>query len=319
MASRPATVVRRARSLAPTVRELLARGHQSFSFEFSPPKDDAGEQVLWNSIRRLEGLSPTFVSVTYGAGGSTRDRTARITGRIAAETTLTPVAHLTCVSSSRSELRKVVGQYAHEGVRNVLALRGDPPGGPGAPWEQHPDGFRYAVELVEFLRGLGDFSIGVAASPHKHPESQDLDHDARVLADKCRAGADYALTQMFFAPEVYLELVDRAARYGCQMPIIPGLMPLTNIAQIERFGLLAGVPVPPALVERLMAVKDDKAAVRAVGVEAAVRLAQDLLDAGAPGLHFYTFNRATVASEIYRTLGLGPATPVAAPAAAGRR
>ncbi len=298
------------RSTTPTVRDLLAAGHQSFSFEFFPPKDDEGEQVLWNSIRRLEGLSPTFVSVTYGAGGSHRNRTARVTRRIAAETSLTPVAHLTCVSATRSDVRQVVAQHVDDGVRNILALRGDPPGGPGSPWIATEGGYRYAVELVEDLQGLGDFSIGVAASPHLHPESPDLEHDARVLAAKVRAGADYAITDMFFERAAYVELVERAARHGADVPIIPGVMPLTNLGQIERFKLLSGAAVPGWLVDRLMVHADDKAAFRAAGMEAATVLAADLLAAGAPGLHFYTLNRSTVTGEIYRTLGLGPGVPV---------
>ncbi len=299
--------------VAPTVRDLLSAGFQSFSFEFFPPKDEQGEQLLWATLRRLEALQPTFVSVTYGAGGTTRDRTARITSQIGSETTLTPVAHLTCVGSSRAELRSVIGQYVDGGVRNILALRGDPPGGPGQPWQPHPDGLTHAVELVELVRDLGDFSIGVAASPHRHPESADLEQDARVLAEKARAGADFAITQLFFEPRAYVELVERAHRHGCHIPIIPGLMPLTNLAQVERFAVLSGVPVPSGLVERIEAVADDPAAVRAVGLEAATALAADLLAAGAPGIHFYTLNRSTVTTQIYHALGLGPASPVVHP------
>ncbi|GAB2683188.1 methylenetetrahydrofolate reductase [NAD(P)H] [Thalassiella azotivora] len=311
------TTSRPTATLVDTISDLLASGRRSFSFEFFPPKDDAGEAVLWASIRRLEGLAPTFVSVTYGAGGSTRDRTVRITGRIASETTLTPVGHLTCVSASRDELRRVVGEYAAAGVRNVLALRGDPPGGPGAPWVQHPQGLQHAVELVELVRGLGRFDVGVAAFPYRHPESPDLEHDARVLAMKADAGAAFAVTQLFFEPTAYLELVERARRHGCTIPIIPGLMPITTIGQIERFGVLGGNPVPPALVERLTAVADDPAAVRAVGLEAAARLAQDLLDGGAPGLHFYTLNRSTATLEIYRSLGLDTPASRQRPAVTG--
>lgn len=301
-------------SRAPTVHEslrgLLDAGGRSFSFEFFPPKDDAGEQVLWSSIRRLERLAPTFVSVTYGAGGTTRDRTVRITRRIAAQTTVTPVAHLTCVGASRGDLRRVVGQYADAGVSNVLALRGDPPGGPGAHWEPHPQGLDHAVDLVDLLKRLGTFSVGVAASVYVHPESPSLEHDARVLVAKADAGAEFAITQLFFDADAYFELVDRVAALGCTMPIIPGLMPITRMAQVERFAVLSGTPVPQALTQSLEAVADDPAAVRQVGIEATSRLAARLLEGGAPGLHFYTLNRSTATLDIYSQLGLGASAAV---------
>jgi methylenetetrahydrofolate reductase (NADPH) len=288
---------------AATIRDLIAAGGLSFSFEFFPPRTDEGERVLWQALRELEPLKPTFVSVTYGAGGSTRDRTVRVTGRIAEETTLTPLGHLTCVGSSRQELRSVVGAYAGAGVRNMLALRGDPPGGVTAAWEPHPDGFSHAVELVELMRTLGDFCVGVAAFPEGHPEAADLDSDAKVLAAKAAAGADYAITQFFFDPADYFRLVDRAARAGCDIPIIPGVMPVTNVRQIERFSELNGSAFPAELAERLHAVADDAAAVRAIGVEVATDLANALLEGGAPGLHFYTLNRSTATREVYRNLG----------------
>jgi methylenetetrahydrofolate reductase (NADPH) len=290
---------------AATVRELLAEGQHSWSFEFFPPKDDAGEQQLWQAIRELENLGPTFVSVTYGAGGSTRDRTVRVTERIASETTLTPTAHLTCVGASRAELRQVVGGYADAGVRNVLAIRGDPPGGPGGAWEQHPEGFRHAIELVELVKTLGDFCVGVAAFPDKHPEAADYDADARVLRDKALAGADFAVTQFFFDASAYFRLVDRLAAMNCALPVIPGIMPVTNVAQVERFANLSGQPFPPELAARLHAVKDDPAAVRAVGMEVAAELCQQLIEGGAPGLHFYTLNRSPVTRELYAALDLG--------------
>jgi methylenetetrahydrofolate reductase (NADPH) len=287
-----------------TVAELLADGRRSFSFEFFPPQTDDGERQLWRALRELEPLAPTFVSVTYGAGGSTRDRTTRLTGRIGSETTLTPMGHLTCVDSSVAELRRVVGGYAEAGVRTVLALRGDPQGGPGTPWVPHPDGLQHADDLVRLVRGLGDFSVGVAAFPDGHPESPDLDTDARRLAAKVAAGADFAVTQFFFRAEDYFRLVERTERHGAGVPIIPGIMPVTNVRQIQRFAQLSGAAFPAELGERLTAVQDDPEAVRAIGVETAVELSERLLDGGAPGLHFYTLNRSTATREIYQALGL---------------
>jgi methylenetetrahydrofolate reductase (NADPH) len=296
-----------ARQLTPlhdTMDNLLASGRRSFSFEFFPPKDDAAEAVLWDAIRRLEPLSPTYVSVTYGAGGSTRDRTTRIVSRIAEHTTLTPVAHLTCVGSSVAELRGVIAQFAAAGIKNVLALRGDPAGGPAAPWEPHPEGLNFAVDLVRLVRELGSFCIGVAAFPDVHPASDDLEADARVLAMKADAGAKFAVTQFFFRPEPYFRLVERAQAHGCTIPIIPGIMPVTNVKQIKRFAELSGAPMPAEVTDRLQAVADDPAAVRRVGVELATELSAKLLDGGAPGLHFYTLNRSTATLEVFDRLGL---------------
>jgi methylenetetrahydrofolate reductase (NADPH) len=292
-------------SLHDTLDELLGAGRQSFSFEFFPPKDDAAEAVLWDAIRRLEPLSPTFVSVTYGAGGSTRDRTTRITARIADTTTLTPVAHLTCVGASRAELRRVIAEYAAAGVNNVLAIRGDPPEGPAAPWVQHPEGLDHAVELVQLVRSLGNFCVGVAAFPDVHPASADLDEDARVLMAKAEAGARFAVTQFFFDAAAYFRLVERVRSLGCDIPIIPGIMPVTNFKQIRRFAELSGAPLPEAVVSRLQAVADDPASVRAVGIDLATELCAALLDGGAPGLHFYTLNRSTATLEVFGRLGVG--------------
>ncbi|MGH3472649.1 MAG: methylenetetrahydrofolate reductase, partial [Nocardioidaceae bacterium] len=199
---------------ASVVRDVITSGQPCFSFEFFPPKDDDGEVGLWRTIRELEPLHPAFVSVTYGAGGSTRDRTIRITERIASDTTLTPVAHLTCVGHTVEELRRIVGRYADAGIRDILALRGDPNGGPGTPWVPTRGGIDFASELVALVRRLGDFGVGVAAFPEGHRDAVSLEADASVMADKRRAGADFAVTELFFRPADYFGLVDRLTAAG---------------------------------------------------------------------------------------------------------
>ncbi len=289
--------------LTRSIPRVLAQEGASYSFEFFPPKDDAGEQTLWEAIRRLERIHPLFVSVTYGAGGSTRDRTVRMTGRIARETTLTPLAHLTCVGSPVAELRQVVGEYAGAGVRNVLALRGDPPGGPGTPWTPHADGLNHADELVALVRSLGSFTVGVAAFPDGHPESSSLDQDADVLVRKADAGAEFAVTQFVFEADSYVRLRDRVVARGRDLPIIPGLMPVTSFAQVRRMAELSGTPLPATVVSRLEAVAGDPGAIHEVGVQIATELSLRLLAEGAPGLHFYTMNRSLATLEVYANLG----------------
>lgn len=280
----------------------LESGEPVFSFEFFPPKTDEGERQLWSAIAELGPLAPTFVSVTYGAGGSTRDRTVRITSRILAETGMDAVAHLTCVGATTDELREVLLRFQFAGISNVLALRGDPPGGPGAPWTPTPGGLSHADELVRLAREVGDFTIGVAAFPERHPESPDLEFDAKVLAAKEAAGARFAVTQFFFKAADYFELVERARGQGVSMPILPGIMPVTSVSQIERFATLSGAAFPPELADRFHEVAGDPAAVVELGVDVATSLCQELLVGGAPGLHFYTLNRSRATREIFARL-----------------
>ncbi len=247
---------------------------------------------------------PTFVSVTYGAGGTTRDRTVRITGRIAEETTLTPVGHLTAVSHSIAELRHVIGSYAAVGVQNLLALRGDPPGDPTAEWVQHPDGLRHASELVRLVRDSGEFCVGVGAFPEGHSRSPSLDSDIDFFIRKCAEGADFAVTQMFFFVEDYLRFAAEVARRGCTVPIIAGIMPIISVPMIDRAIMLSGARFPADLADQLHSHADDRASVRKIGVEYAAGMCQRLLDEGVPGLHFYTLNGSRATREIYEMLGL---------------
>jgi len=285
----------------PKIRAILERG-PSYSFEFSPPRTPEAEAQLERALIELEPLGPSFVSVTYGAGGSTRERTHEIVTRINRETSMTCMAHLTCAAHTRAQMRDIVLRYRDAGVENILALRGDPPIDVDLPEGE----FDYAIDLVEFIRALGaDFSIAVAAHPEPHPRSPSLEADRLHTAEKLRA-ADFAITQFFFESRHYFELVDSVGALGVDKPIIPGIMPVLSVTGIQRMTQMQGSEFPAWLAEKLHAVEDDPAAVRAVGIEEATRLCDELIAGGAPGLHFYTLNFSKATREIFANLGLAP-------------
>jgi len=254
-------------------------------------------------MRALEPIAPDFISVTYGAGGSTRDRTIRITSEITDRTSIPTVAHLTCVGSSREELIEILGKYKDAQIQNILALRGDPTGGPRAPWTPTPGGLNHAEELVTLAAQIGGFKIGVAAFPDGHPSSGlNFDADVEVLLRKEAAGATFATTQFFFEADKWKALVDRLAARGSDLPVIAGILPVTNVKQLNRMAELSGVPIPTKMTERFEALKDSPDDVRKLGVEYATKLCEDLLDAGVPGLHFYTMNTSTATREIFEQI-----------------
>ncbi len=281
------------------IADLLAQG-RTFSFEFFPPKTDGAQLTLGRTIAELEPLAPSFVSVTYGAGGSTHHRTREVVTWVRKETTITPMAHLTCAGHTRDRITDLLDGYRAVGIENILALGGDPPAGSTEPLEGD---YTYAVELIDDLDRFGTFSVGVAAHPEVHPRSPDRATDRRHLAAKLQR-ADFAITQFFFDAAHYVRLVDELDVLGVAKPVLPGIMPVTNTAQIKRMAQMSGAAVPTWLVDRLEAAGDDVAEVRRIGVDAATELCARLLDAGAPGLHFYTLNRSTATREIYANLGL---------------
>ena len=275
----------------------------SYSFEFFPPKDVEGEERLWIAIEGLRSIAPDFVSVTYGAGGSTRDRSIRIARAITHRTGISTVAHLTCIGSTRDELIGILQSYKDAQITSILALRGDPVGGPTAPWTPTPDGLNNADELVQLVADFGGFTIGVAAFPDGHPASGgDFERDIDVLIRKEELGASFATTQFFFNVDQYQRLVDRLTARGSSLSIIPGILPVTNVKLLHRMAELGGTSIPSDVADAFSKVESDPQAVRQLGVEIATKLCKQLLAVGAPGLHFYTMNSSTATQEIYRKL-----------------
>jgi methylenetetrahydrofolate reductase (NADPH) len=281
------------------ISDILARGGRTVSFEFFPPKTPDAEATLEQTLLDLEPLNPSYVSVTYGAGGTTRERTHDIVARINRETTMTAMAHLTCAAHTREQLVEIVTRYRDAGIENILALAGDPPKDLDLPESE----LLYAIELVHLIRGIGDFCIGVAAHPEPHPRSPSVESDRRHTAAKIDA-ADFAITQFFFEARHYFDLVDSVRELGVDKPIIPGIMPVTSIAGTKRMAEMQGSEFPEWLMSKLRAVEDDPEAVRRVGIAEATNLCRELLAGGAPGLHFYTLNRSTATREIYGNLEL---------------
>jgi methylenetetrahydrofolate reductase (NADPH) len=282
------------------ITEALATQRPFFSFEFFPPKDDTGSRQLFETIAALQPLRPAFVSITYGAGGSTRARTVALAKQIQQEIGLTVVAHVTCVGADRSELRALFDDLARGGIENVLALRGDPPA--GASFEAPAGGFAYASELIAMLRRNYDFCIGAACYPEKHPEAATFEDDLRNLKLKADAGADFLVSQLFFDNRRFFEFEGRVRTMGIDLPMLPGLMPITNFGQIRRFVAMCGASIPPKLSVEMETRKDDVKAVEDLGVAYASMQALSLLQAGAPGIHFYTLNRSPATRAIVSSL-----------------
>jgi methylenetetrahydrofolate reductase (NADPH) len=287
-------------------------GHQvpkrpAISFEFFPPKSAEMERSLWETISRLAPLGPNFVSVTYGAGGSTRERTHSTIARILAETHLTPAAHLTCVGASRGEVDDVVAQYHEVGVRHIVALRGDPSGGIGTPYQAHPDGYQTSADLVAGIRKrYPDIEVSVSAYPEKHPESASFDADIDTLEAKVDAGATRAITQVFFDNDLYLRYVDRVRARGIKIPIVPGIMPMHNFKQARQFVTKAGTTVPDWLAEKFEGLDDDAETRKLVAATVAAGQVQKLAKHGVDTFHFYTMNRADLVFAISHLLGIRP-------------
>ena len=294
---------------------LIGSGDIEVSFEFFPPKSDKMEEALWASIRRLEPLHPSFVSVTYGAGGSTRERTHATVSRIVRETMVVPAAHLTCVQATREEVDAVARAYWQAGVRHVVALRGDMPAGPGTPYAPHPGGYANAAELVAGLKRLAKFEISVAAYPEKHPDSPSVEADIDNLKAKIDAGANRAITQFFFDNTHYLRYLDKVRARGITVPVVPGIVPVHNFKQVAGFAARTGASVPEWLARRFDGLDHDPVTTQLVAAAVAAEQVIDLVDRGIRQFHFYTLNRADLVYAICHLLGLRPAAPAPASAA----
>jgi methylenetetrahydrofolate reductase (NADPH) len=285
------------------IRDLFASGRRLYSFEFFPPKTDAGVGKLEETIRELADLDPAYVSVTYGAGGSTRDRTVELVTRIQGESGICAMAHLTCSGAGREEIAGVVDRLVDAGIENIIPLRGDPPAG-ATRFEVAPDGFAHASDLVRFIRqSHGDrLCLAGAAYPEGHPECRDQEKDLQHLVTKVRAGVDFLITQLFFDNRSYFDFVRRAREAGITVPIVPGIMPITNLAQIQRISRMCGAEFPAALYAELERRRDDPSAVQQLGVAQATAQCVDLLEGGAPGIHFYTLNQSPATRMILTAL-----------------
>lgn len=276
----------------------------TISFEFFPPKTPEAVTQLFTEIKNLDVVAPDFVSVTYGAGGSTRERTIHIACEIGERTGYRTIAHLTCVGSTKDEVRAILQQYQDAGITDILALRGDPADGPAAPWVTTPGGFTYASELVELAASFGTFTIGVAAFPDIHPGSTGFDNDIEVLLKKEAAGATFAVTQFVFQPQSYARLIDELARRGSNLTVYPGILPVTSFRQFTRMLDFANGEIPAALMNQFERFQDDPVATRELGIETATRVSRAVLDAGAEGLHFYTLNVAKATLEVIDRLAI---------------
>jgi methylenetetrahydrofolate reductase (NADPH) len=291
----------------------VSRSRLKVSFEFFPPKTEEMEQTLWESIERLAPLEPSFVSVTYGAGGSTRERTHATVSRIVKDTSLKPAAHLTCVAATKAQVDEVIRDYWAAGVRHIVALRGDPVGGVGTAYGSHPGGYEGSPELIAGIRAIGDFEVSVSAYPEKHPESSSLDTDIDMLKRKVDAGATRAITQFFFDNDVYLRYLDRVRAAGITIPIVPGIVPVQNFKQTAGFAARTGASVPDWLAKRFEGLENDPATRKLIAAAVAAEQALDLVDRGVTEFHFYTMNRADLVYAVCHLLGLRPNE--AAPAA----